>query len=80
MHITRVTAPTPAITSLASATAEQTTSKPAVQHLWPSWLAMMLARRAERQQLLALDERDLRDIGLTPSEAWSLAQAPLWRR
>jgi uncharacterized protein YjiS (DUF1127 family) len=41
---------------------------------------MVLTRRAERQQLLALEERELRDIGLTRAEAWALAQKPLWRR
>ncbi|WP_431267009.1 hypothetical protein [Dankookia sp. P2] len=29
---------------------------------------------------LALEERDLRDIGLTPSEAWALTQEPLLHR
>jgi uncharacterized protein YjiS (DUF1127 family) len=39
-----------------------------------------LARSVERRQLLALEERDLRDMGLTPSEVRILAQKPLWRR
>ncbi|MBK1656991.1 DUF1127 domain-containing protein [Paracraurococcus ruber] len=48
----------------------------AAHGLWPAWLAGMLARGEERRQLLALEERDLRDIGLTAAEARALA----WRR
>jgi uncharacterized protein YjiS (DUF1127 family) len=83
MHIARVTPP--AAPSLTSAPAARPTPPAAASGVWPTWLNptwlnMVLARRAERQQLLALEERDLRDIGLTPSEAWALAQEPLWRR
>jgi uncharacterized protein YjiS (DUF1127 family) len=78
VHITRMTVP--ATGSLASAGAMQPALPPAARGVWPAWLETVLARRAERQQLLALEERDLRDIGLTPSEAWALAQEPLWRR
>lgn len=36
--------------------------------------------RAERMELLALDDRDLRDIGLTRSDARMLADKPTrWR-
>lgn len=75
MHIARVTPPV--VPSLASARAAPPV---AARSAWPAWLETVLARRAERRQLLALEERDLRDIGLTPSEAWALAQEPLWRR
>ena len=78
MHIARVTPP--AAPSLASAAAAQPAPPAAARGVWPAWLETVLARRAERRQLLALEERDLRDIGLTPSEAWALAQQPLWRR
>lgn len=47
--------------------------------LWPLWLRGVLARLAERAQLRALDERELRDIGLTPAEAAWLARKPVWR-
>lgn len=47
---------------------------------WPAWLDTILSRRVERRQLLAMEERDLRDIGLTPAEALALARRPLWRR
>jgi len=78
MHIARMTPP--AAPSLASAAAARPAPAAAASGLWPAWLKTVLARQAERRQLLALDERDLRDIGLTPSEAWALAQEPLWRR
>ena len=77
MHIARMTPP--AAPSLATAAARLAPAA-AASGLWPAWLKTVLARQAERRQLLALDERDLRDIGLTPSEAWALAQEPLWRR
>ena len=75
MHIARVTPPT--LPSLASV---RPLPPAAVRGVWPAWLETVLARRAERRQLLALEERDLRDIGLTPSEALALAQQPLWHR
>jgi uncharacterized protein YjiS (DUF1127 family) len=78
MHIARMTPP--ALPSLASATPARPTPPAAAHGVWPAWLETVLARRAERRQLLALDERELRDIGLTPAEAWALAQQPLWRR
>ena len=74
MHIARVTPP--ALPDLTPARA----APPAARGLWPAWLETVLARRAERRQLLAMEERDLRDIGLTPSEALALAQQPLWHR
>ena len=78
MHIARVTPP--ARPSLASAALPQPAAPIAPRGVWPAWLETVLARRAERRQLLALEERDLRDIGLTPSEALALAQQPLWHR
>ncbi len=44
--------------------------------VWPAWMRAFLARRAESRELLALGERELRDIGLTQAEAWTLAKAP----
>jgi uncharacterized protein YjiS (DUF1127 family) len=73
MHVSRVTVPV--TVSLASTGA----MPPAARSLWPAWLSRVLAHAAERRQLLAMEERDLRDIGLTPSEARILAQKPLWR-
>jgi uncharacterized protein YjiS (DUF1127 family) len=78
MHIARVTPP--AIPGLASSVAARPAPPAAARSVWPAWLEMILARQAERRQLLALEERDLRDIGLTPSEALALAQQPLWYR
>ena len=78
MHIARVTPP--AAPNLASPAAARPAPPAATGGFWPGWLETVLSRRAERRQLLALDERDLRDIGLTPSEAWALAKEPLWRR
>ena len=78
MHIARVTPP--AVPKLASVEPPQPAAPAATRGVWPAWLETVLARRAERRQLLALEERDLRDIGLTPSEALALAQQPLWHR
>ena len=78
MHIARVTPPAAAQPGLGALRGPRQPS--AARGVWPAWLETVLARRAERRQLLALEERDLRDIGLTPSEAWALAQQPLWRR
>jgi uncharacterized protein YjiS (DUF1127 family) len=70
MHVSRLALPV--TTSLASSAAPP----PAA---WPAWLSRMLAQAAERRQLLAMEERDLRDVGLTPAEARILARKPLWR-
>jgi uncharacterized protein YjiS (DUF1127 family) len=78
MHIARVTPP--ALPSLASVPPARPAPPKAARGVWPAWLETVLARRTERRQLLALEERDLRDIGLTPSEALALAQQPLWHR
>ena len=73
MHVSRV--PMPVAASLASTGP----TPPAARSIWPAWLLRVLAQVAERRQLLMMEERDLRDIGLTPSEARTLAQKPLWR-
>lgn len=80
MHVTRVpTAAPPAWTPVAPTRAPaRTSTRPPT--LWPAWLNGILARAAERRQLLALEPRELRDIGLTPAEAWALARQPLRRR
>jgi uncharacterized protein YjiS (DUF1127 family) len=78
MHIARVTPP--ALPGLTSSVAARPSPPIASRGVWPAWLETVLARRAERRQLLAMEERDLRDIGLTPSEALALAQQPLWHR
>ncbi|MCB4822454.1 DUF1127 domain-containing protein [Roseicella aerolata] len=80
MHVTRVTpAAAETLTPRGAITAAFPQPGPA-RGPWPVWLETMLSRMAERRQLLALKERDLRDIGLTPAEAWALARKPLWRR
>jgi uncharacterized protein YjiS (DUF1127 family) len=75
MHISHTTVP--ASVRLVSAAAAL---PPTAGGGWRAWLDGVLARRTERRQLLALEARELRDIGLTPSEAWALAQEPLWHR
>lgn len=53
---------------------------------WPFPLraAALLRRwwrwRAERWELLAMSERELRDIGLTRTDARAIAGRPPWRR
>ena len=72
MHIARVMPPAaPRLTSV------RPVPSPGI---WPAWMRTFLARRAESRELLAMDERELRDIGLTRSEAWALAKAPSRRR
>ncbi len=36
-------------------------------------------RIAEREQLARLDERGLRDIGITPAQAYFESNKPFWR-
>ena len=38
-----------------------------------------LERRRQRRALLALDDKLLKDIGLSPSDAWREAHKPFWR-
>jgi uncharacterized protein YjiS (DUF1127 family) len=60
-------------------------------HRSSSWLRTALNRavsavrrwwqwRTERWELLSMDERELRDIGLTRTDARRLAGQPMWRR
>lgn len=77
MHIARVTVPAAETLALTPARGP---APPSAAGVWPVWLKTILARRTERRQLFSLDDRDLRDIGLTPSEARALAERPLWRR
>lgn len=56
------------------------------RHHWPfpTRAAALLRRwwrwRVERWELLAMSERELRDIGLTRTDARALASRSLWRR
>jgi uncharacterized protein YjiS (DUF1127 family) len=80
MHVTRVTpAAAEALTPRDAAAAASPQPGPA-KGPWPAWLDTVLSRLAERRQLLALEERDMRDIGLTRAEVLALARRPLWRR
>ncbi len=51
----------------------------ALPRLRRGWLRRLLARLAENDELLALGDRELRDIGLTRDEAVELAAKPPWR-
>lgn len=42
-------------------------------------IAMWRARAKERSQLVGLDERMLRDIGLTKAELWKETNKVFWR-
>ena len=75
MHIARVTPPAPpSLTSLVT----MPPMPPAARGVWPAWLQTVLDRRVERRQLLALDERDLRDIGLTRDQVADEIARPIW--
>jgi uncharacterized protein YjiS (DUF1127 family) len=45
-----------------------------------AWLRQCRARAAERHALARLTERDLRDIGISRSEAESEAEKSFWHR
>jgi uncharacterized protein YjiS (DUF1127 family) len=47
--------------------------------LWREFVTAWLQRRRERAELLAMSERDLRDIGITRCDALREAAKPLWR-
>jgi uncharacterized protein YjiS (DUF1127 family) len=58
--------------------------------LWLRWLgrcfaratelaAIWLDRSGQRRRLGGLDDRMLRDIGLTRADAWAEAEKPFWR-
>ena len=44
------------------------------------WLRDVRRRGRERHELLAMDDRELRDIGITHYEAAQALGRPLWRR
>ncbi len=49
---------------------------------WRRWLRLLglwRRRTQERRQLLQLDERERRDIGVTALEIWREANKPFWR-
>jgi uncharacterized protein YjiS (DUF1127 family) len=76
MHLARAALPVAPSMTLQDAAPPQLAAE---SQFWPAWLDTILTRWAEREQLLGLDERELRDIGLTPTEALALAQRSLWR-
>ncbi len=43
-------------------------------------LARWAERRNQRRALLALDDKLLKDIGLSPADAWREGYKPFWRR
>jgi uncharacterized protein YjiS (DUF1127 family) len=49
---------------------------------WRNWLRLLglwRQRMRERRQLLQLDERERRDIGVTALDVWREANKPFWR-
>jgi hypothetical protein len=47
---------------------------------WLGWIYAVAARWKERRVLEQLDERSLRDIGISRSQALAEARKPCWRR
>lgn len=52
--------------------------RPALRHNWLHRIPKMVALHRQRRQLAQLDDRALRDIGLTREEARSEAARPVW--
>jgi uncharacterized protein YjiS (DUF1127 family) len=53
-----------------------TTSTPGLR--WRRKIALWRARAAERDALASMSERELRDIGVTPAQAYAEASKPFW--
>jgi uncharacterized protein YjiS (DUF1127 family) len=47
---------------------------------WFGWIRAVAARWHQRRVLEQLDERSLRDIGISRSQALAEARKPCWRR
>jgi uncharacterized protein YjiS (DUF1127 family) len=47
---------------------------------WLAWMRAVAARWRERRILETLDDRALRDIGISRSQALAEAAKPFWRR
>jgi uncharacterized protein YjiS (DUF1127 family) len=45
----------------------------------PGWIRALVARWRQRRLLEELDDRSLRDIGISRSEALAEARKPFWR-
>ena len=46
---------------------------------WLQWLLRCVDRRQQRKQLLRLDERMLKDIGISRADAMNEARKPFWK-
>jgi uncharacterized protein YjiS (DUF1127 family) len=46
---------------------------------WIDRIGVWLRRANEREALLAMSDRELRDIGISRLDAWCEAQKPPWR-
>jgi uncharacterized protein YjiS (DUF1127 family) len=82
MHVARVTPTAAAASTLTprGAVAAAPLRRGPAPGSWPAWMGAVLSRVAERRQLLALEQRDMRDIGLSRAEVLALARKPLWQR
>lgn len=49
-----------------------------LQKLWRH-IVYLYERRCQRQALLELDERMLKDIGVSAADAWREGQLPFWK-
>lgn len=49
-----------------------------IGHRFRHTIALWRARAEERKALAEMDHRDLRDIGLSPGEAFAEAGKPFW--
>jgi uncharacterized protein YjiS (DUF1127 family) len=60
---------------MTTSTIELATLWQSLKHTWTAW-----AQRIEQRQLLAnMDDRDLRDMGITRADAIWAARTPFWR-
>ncbi len=54
-------------------------SVPGIVRRFAAWCVRCHARAAQRRHLAELDERMLRDVGITPSQAAEECAKPWWR-
>jgi uncharacterized protein YjiS (DUF1127 family) len=50
-----------------------------ILHCWRTAFKLACERHRQRKQLMEMDDRQLKDIGITPEEAEQEARKPIWK-